>query len=68
MQMKPNADQIVKFAESWRERLLAKHHGYELSEEQFGMLTTLNTIIFYAKDEHAVSTPTPLPIIPREVL
>ena len=44
-----NPEDIRAFAVKWRERLLARRDGRAelLSEEEFGQLVTLNTMIDY---------------------
>jgi hypothetical protein len=53
--MKPNAEDIVKFCHTWRARLLERRRerAEMLSEEEFGQLVTINTIIAYATDERS---------------
>jgi hypothetical protein len=43
------ADDVLRFVETWRTRLLARHpyHPALLSDEEFGQLVTLNTVIAY---------------------
>lgn len=45
----PEEDRVLKFANNWRSRLLARHPGHveRLSDEGFGQLVTLNTIICF---------------------
>lgn len=47
--MKKEPTEIRAFCEMWRNRLLARHSGRteKLSEEEFGQLVALNTVIYY---------------------
>lgn len=57
--MTPNDSRLISFLEDWRKRLLARHPGHSerLSEEEFGQLVTLNTVISYVTDSLHMTTP-----------
>lgn len=40
---------LVRFLESWRKRLLARHVE-DLTGEEFGQLLTLNTVLAYLEN------------------
>jgi hypothetical protein len=40
-------EQILDFCNNWRNSLLKNSPAYKLSEEQFGQLVALNTLIYY---------------------
>lgn len=45
--------ETLKFCQSWRARILAKHPGnpQQLSDEEFGRLVALNTIISFITEK-----------------
>lgn len=47
-----SAERTLKFAVDWRKTLVDKHDGHpeRLTREEFGMLVTLNTIIYYIQE------------------
>jgi hypothetical protein len=44
-----NEERLLKFLEEWRARLLRKPHEHR-SDEEFGQLITLNTIIWFIQN------------------
>ncbi len=48
-----SAEDTLKFLRRWRERLMQRCRGKveRLSEDEFGQLTTLNTMISYIAEE-----------------